>query len=239
MVDPKYSSPVLVVAPHPDDTAIMAGGSLWRLIQNGGIAYSLIVTGGGRGYSQLNEDIIEIRKEEEMQASKVIGYEPLFLDELILKLGKNVPEDLANERVDVHDNTILDGLIYTIREIKPSLMIVPFEEDSHQTHRDVYQVSRKAAWRASRNSQLELGEPHNVLRMLEAIVMKQIPDADSIVDITGEPWEKKKEALMKYKSQFLRSRDYGVKFSLLSLMAGTYLFGVRDFEKNLWGAYWH
>ena len=67
---------VLVVAPHPDDDVIGAGGSMALLAQSGKQVFSLYVTDGSRfprsALWGTNEQIIALRQKESIAALKAV-----------------------------------------------------------------------------------------------------------------------------------------------------------------------
>jgi LmbE family N-acetylglucosaminyl deacetylase len=67
---------VLIVAPHPDDGEFMAGGTLARWSADGASIHYLLVTdgiGGSRDPNQTQEQLARIRREEQIQAARVLG----------------------------------------------------------------------------------------------------------------------------------------------------------------------
>ncbi|HEX6290095.1 MAG TPA: PIG-L family deacetylase [Herpetosiphonaceae bacterium] len=67
---------VLIVAPHPDDGEFMAGGTLAHWAANGASIHYLLITdgtGGSRDPNQTQEQLAQIRREEQRNAARVLG----------------------------------------------------------------------------------------------------------------------------------------------------------------------
>ena len=71
---------ILVVAAHPDDEVLGCGGTIARLVQEGNIAYSLILGCGkdSRGTSDDFSEEKEKLKQEALTANRCIGVDRVF-----------------------------------------------------------------------------------------------------------------------------------------------------------------
>ena len=68
--------PVLVVAPHPDDAEIGAGGTIAKWITEGRDVYYVLTTNGDKGTNDpdlTSEDLAAIREQEQTRAAEVLG----------------------------------------------------------------------------------------------------------------------------------------------------------------------
>ena len=79
---------LLFVGAHPDDLEVMAGGTVKRVINEGGNVHALIVSDGTwvGPNSEVYRDA-ELAKLEAVNASKIIGYSIDFLDEKTLEIS--------------------------------------------------------------------------------------------------------------------------------------------------------
>ncbi len=118
---------VLVIAPHPDDETLGAGGTILKLSASGAEVYWLIVTEQKKKYG-ISKKIIEKRKKEILKVSNLFKFKKTFQ----LKLPANRLDTIS-----------LDVLIKKIKKIcdqvKPELIFLPFEKDIHTDH---FNVSR-------------------------------------------------------------------------------------------------
>jgi bacillithiol biosynthesis deacetylase BshB1 len=110
-------SVALVISPHPDDAEIAMGGTIASLIQKG---VKVVVADLSNG-EPTPHGSVEIRKEEALVASKILG-----LTERRLLTLKN------REIFDsVENRSLVAGLI---REVRPHLLFGPYWEDAHPDH---------------------------------------------------------------------------------------------------------
>jgi LmbE family N-acetylglucosaminyl deacetylase len=103
------SGPVLVVAPHPDDAEIGAGGTIAKWISEGRDVFYVVTTNGDKGSSDpemTSEKLAAIREKEQMEAAKVLGVKevtflgypdgeledtPQFREQLVSQIRKHRP----------------------------------------------------------------------------------------------------------------------------------------------------
>jgi LmbE family N-acetylglucosaminyl deacetylase len=122
---------VLVVAPHPDDEVLGAGGTIARLASEGNDITVAIVT---KGWHPLFSDTqVEQVRAEAQCANALLGVKSLrFMDLPVTKLSS----------IPVHElNKLFDRLI---DEEKPQLVLLPFCSDRHEDHRQVFDASMVA-----------------------------------------------------------------------------------------------
>lgn len=120
---------ILVVAPHPDDETLGAGGTLLRAIQSGEDVHWLIVT-EMRESLGFNASIIEKRKSEITAVSKAYGFAST------IELG------LPAARLDTLPlNEIIDPVGSVILDVQPDTVYVPFPGDVHSDHRIVFDAA--------------------------------------------------------------------------------------------------
>lgn len=104
---------VLVVAAHPDDPEFLAGGTIARMVSEGGEVAYVIVTNGDKGSSDRNvtsDRLGRVRRAEQLRAAEVLG---------VLHV-----EFLGYEDGEVEDTRALRrDMTREIRRWRPSLII--------------------------------------------------------------------------------------------------------------------
>jgi LmbE family N-acetylglucosaminyl deacetylase len=112
---------ILIIAPHPDDETLGAGGTLATHAKKGDELYWCIVT---EAYApEWPDEFIKKRKEEIAQVAKVYGITGIFT------LGfPTVKLDLAGQK------KINDAMSQVIQEVKPDIVYVPYMYDLNKDH---------------------------------------------------------------------------------------------------------
>lgn len=127
------SGPVLVLAPHPDDEVLGAGGTIARLARDGRDVHVAIVTRGDP--SIFSEDFVEQGRREALRAHELLGVNKTrFLEGFPAALLDTVPQ--------AHLNAAIRDLV---EELEPELLFVPFQGDLHADHRKVAEAALVAA----------------------------------------------------------------------------------------------
>lgn len=113
MVDPRAAR-ILVIAPHPDDDLIGAGGTLITAIKGGAKVLSIYLSRG-------RKEEAELLTEEVQSLSYRMGYETRFLDHY-------------SNQIPIDQDTV--SLINrSLKEFKPEALFLPFFCDDHDDHR--------------------------------------------------------------------------------------------------------
>jgi LmbE family N-acetylglucosaminyl deacetylase len=114
----------LVVAPHPDDEVLGAGGTIHRLASDGHEVTVAIVT---RGWAPLysDEQVAQVRAEAQ-QANRLLGARLRFMDLPVTRLHA-LPEHQLNAAFD-----------RLIAEERPEQVLLPFPGDRHEDHRQIF-----------------------------------------------------------------------------------------------------
>lgn len=110
-------SVALVISPHPDDAEIAMGGTIASLIQQGVKVVVADLTNG----EPTPHGSVERRKEESLNASKILG----ITDRRLLTLKNRQVFDTVENR------NVVAGLI---REVRPRIIFGPYWEDAHPDH---------------------------------------------------------------------------------------------------------
>jgi LmbE family N-acetylglucosaminyl deacetylase len=118
--------PVLVVAPHPDDEVLGAGGTIARLAAMDADVFVAIVTRGDP--SIFSEESIETTRREAVEAQRLLGVrKTIFLEGFPAALVDTVPQ--------AHLNAVLSELL---DQVDPELILAPFPGDLHLDHRRIF-----------------------------------------------------------------------------------------------------
>ena len=116
---------VLVIAVHPDDETLGAGGTLLKHKANGDEIHWLICT-----QTNPKEDFYKTREQEITLASKLYQFDSIHK----LKLD--------TMKVDEYTMSELIGKIsHIINNIKPNIVYLPFKDDVHSDHRKIFDAA--------------------------------------------------------------------------------------------------
>ena len=104
---------MLGVFAHPDDLEFAAGGTIAKWIEEGAEFYYLVCTDGSLGTtdpSKSREEITKIRREEEINASRVLGVKDVFF--------------LNHRDAELSpDNALKKEIVRYVRMLKPDLVM--------------------------------------------------------------------------------------------------------------------
>jgi len=122
----------LVVAPHPDDETLGAGGTIARLAKAGHqVTVAVVTTGQPPDYSA--SDVARVRQEAE-QAHAILGVkQTLWLD---------LP---AARLVETPRRALNAALQSAIAQTEPTTMLLPFVGDVHIDHQLTFEAGMVAA----------------------------------------------------------------------------------------------
>lgn len=200
---------VLVVAPHPDDAELGAGGTILNLLAAGRRVGVLDLT-SGEPTPQGSE---EIRARETAAATDILG--------LTWRGNLGLPNRSLQPTLEARG-----ALASVFRQAKPRWLLAPYWTDAHPDHTAATELVEAARfW--SKLSKTDLpGEPHYPERIYNyyCVHLKMAPQPALVLDISKH-WEKKLAAIRCYESQFITGRDS---------TPPTFLEKVRD-EAAWWG----
>ena len=123
---------VLVIAPHPDDEVLGAGGTIARLAAAGNEVYVAIVTEGKP--PAFPPETVRRVQEEAGKAHALLGVKETF--------GLGLPAAGLSETAHSELNTALFGLVSKLR---PKTIFVPFVGDMHIDHQLIFTSAMVAA----------------------------------------------------------------------------------------------
>jgi LmbE family N-acetylglucosaminyl deacetylase len=168
---------ILVLAPHPDDEVLGAGGSLNRYHKAGSEIMVVYMTDGSAADSNADaEKMIRVRFEETQTIARNYGFKLMRLDY----------KDGALEVTDASVKAVMDIL----HEFKPGRVYLPSFLDSHRDHFTTNLILCEVL----KNS----GSVNAEIFGYE--ISTNIPFPNYAVDITDQ-FEKKTEMVFVYKSQ--------------------------------------
>ena len=192
---------VLIVAPHPDDDVISAGGVIQRAIAAGGEIRVLFLTNGESNpwpqRAQLRKWRITAADREGWAALRakeaVAGLELLgapagcahflrFPDQQLSSMARNA------------DESVLTAIANHVRDFRPSLAIVPSVFDFHSDHRAAAYFSHRAI------------EPQVIATY---VVHGHVPQQRTrfSIQLTESEQRKKRDAIGEHATQLLLSRE--------------------------------
>lgn len=231
----KYAAPVpkpesfgrfLFVSPHPDDLEIGAGATIAKLAAEGKKICFLICADGRFGTANCPgkspEELIGIRKQEQLNAAKALGVDDVrFLD--LCDAGLYDPEDM------------LRGIIKTVGDFKPDIIFAPDPCVSSECHPDHLNTGRAAA-RAAFIAPFE-----NIMNRygagaaeVQAIAFYFTARPNRFVNTTGYLEKQLKVMLERFPSQIPEGSEDAKSFSLY-LKLRAYDFGLRNFCRTAEG----
>jgi bacillithiol biosynthesis deacetylase BshB1 len=180
----------LVIAPHPDDAELGAGGTILLLQTQGARVGVLDLTDGEP--TPLGSP--EIRRRETEAATTVLG----------LAWRGNL--GLTNRRLeaDLESRAKLAGVL---RQVRPRFLFAPYWEDTHPDHVAASALVDAARFWAKLTRTDLPGEPHFPQRIFYyfSVHLRIHPRPSFVLDITAH-MEKKMQAVACYRSQFIDGR---------------------------------
>jgi bacillithiol biosynthesis deacetylase BshB1 len=179
---------ILAIGAHPDDIELSCGATIARMVQLGhSVALADLTQGelGTRGTK-------EIRAREAEEAAGILG----------VKTRRNLK--IADGGIEISQAN-LHKVIALIRELRPSMMIIPHSFDRHPDHTHAHRLCREAwfySGLAKINTKHEGAEqkPHRPDVWFEFMQWHEFTPS-FIVDVT-DSWETKMKSVRAHSSQF-------------------------------------
>jgi bacillithiol biosynthesis deacetylase BshB1 len=199
----------LVIATHPDDAELGAGGTILLLKAQGYRVGILDLTDG----EPTPYGSVEIRQKETAAATRVLGVD--WRGNLGLANRSLQPDLEARRRLAV-----------AIRELRPRWLMAPYWDDSHPDHVAASQLVDAARFWAKLTKTDMPGDPHYPERILYyySVHLRLHPQPSFITDITLHI-DTKMKAVASYESQFIVGQ---------SATPPTFLDNLRD-RARYWG----
>lgn len=185
---------VLVMAPHPDDTELGAGGTIAKMVAAGKKVGLVDLTRGELG----SRGSAELRDQEAARAAEI--------------LGVSVRENLRfRDGFFTHNEDHVRAIIRVVRRYQPDLVIANAPTDRHPDHGRASKLIRDAVFMSGlrKIETEENGQPQEHWRPAKTFFFIQDYDLKPsfVVDIT-DFWETKKKAVLAYSSQFFAPGQY-------------------------------
>ncbi len=180
----------LVIAPHPDDAELGAGGAILLLQSQGARVGVLDLTDG----EPTPFGSPEIRKGETEAATAVLG----------LAWRGNL--GLTNRKLEA-DLEARGRLAGTLRQLRPRFLFAPYWEDTHPDHVAASALVDAARFWAKLTRCDLPGEPHFPQRIFYffSVHLRIHPRPSFVLDVSAHI-DRKMEAIACYRSQFIEGR---------------------------------
>ena len=176
---------LLVVAPHPDDAELLAGGTLAKAADQGHRTGILDLTRGELG----SRGSPELRAQEAAAAAAVLG--------VSARASAGLPDGhLANS--DAMRRVVVEQL----REFRPRIVILPYLVGRHPDHRLAAELIRDACFLSGLRNYPATGEPFKPFKLCYALAYREEPVAPTFIVDIAETFERKLTAIACYASQF-------------------------------------
>jgi LmbE family N-acetylglucosaminyl deacetylase len=145
-------SPVLVIAPHPDDETLGCGGTISLFTRAGARVHVAIVSDGAASHPThpllRPHQIADMRRAEAIRATSILGVNPGEVSFLGAPDGK-LPTMALPLR-----NKIVSRLASLLREIGPKAILLPCRSDGSTEHDAVFKLATMALEEARLNPRL-------------------------------------------------------------------------------------
>lgn len=180
----------LIVAPHPDDAELGAGGAILALKAQGARVGILDLTDG----EPTPHGGVEIRQRETEAASGVLGID--WRGNLGLR-NRELVADLNARR----------ALAVALRRLRPRVVLAPYWEDAHPDHVAASALVDAARFWAKFVKTDMPGQPHHPQRIIYylSVHLRLHVQPSLVLDISPH-LERKMQALACYRSQFIEGR---------------------------------
>ncbi len=124
---------VLAVGAHPDDIEIMMGGTLLLLADRGCTVHYMHLASGSCGTTDKSvEEIVEIRRQEAIEAAKLLGAE--------------YHGSLCNDLEIFYEDRLIRGVSAVVREAAPDIVLLPSVTDYMEDHMNAARIGVTAAF---------------------------------------------------------------------------------------------
>lgn len=197
---------IIVFAPHPDDETLGCGGTIARRINEGYEVIVVVITDGRYSFSVVlgidsdptPEELKEIRKNETIRATKILGVPKdnlLFLD-------------FEDNTLATHEKEVEEKIINIMKQYTPEEVYFTYEKDYNYDHQATSRIVRRSVQRLGLPSiqyQYSIARPgtcgvYGRIRPLIDAVMNIFKKNYVKIDVT-EFLSLKQKALSEFKSE--------------------------------------
>jgi len=192
-----YPKNMVVIAPHPDDETLGAGGTIAKFVKNGTKVSVLIVS--GHLPPIYNKEHFEITFKESLKALKTLGVQNWSFLKVPATMVHSIPVADLNKKISSF-----------INKVNPEIVLVPFP-DRHIDHRTIFD-SAVVCCRPINKVAPKIVLAYETLSETHWNVPGIEPNfsPEFFVEIDKE-FQMKKEALHHYKSQLKNNFSRSVK----------------------------
>lgn len=176
---------LVAIGAHPDDVELTCGGTLIMAAAQGYRTGIIDLTDGETG----THGSQTIRVQEAEAAAGVMG--------VAVRLSAGLP-DAGLHNTDATRRTVVELL----RDLAPTVVILPFPIGRHPDHRVASELSRDASYLAGLKNYPADGEPHRPEKILYTLAYREDPIKPTFVVDISAVFERKLEAIRAYASQF-------------------------------------
>jgi bacillithiol biosynthesis deacetylase BshB1 len=190
MDSPRADLDYLIIAPHPDDAELGAGGAILLLRSQGARVGVLDLTNG----EPTPHGSLEIRRRETDDATAVLG----------LDWRGNLGLTNRSLMADLESRGRLAGVL---RQLRPRYLLAPYWEDAHPDHVAASRLVDDARfWSKLTKTDLP-STPHYPQRIIYyfSVHLRLHPRPSFVLDITPHI-DRKMQAIACYRSQFIEGR---------------------------------
>jgi bacillithiol biosynthesis deacetylase BshB1 len=192
---------ILAIGAHPDDIELSCGGTVATMVNAGRRVALLDLTQGELG----TRGSREIRAKEAEAAAMVLG------------IAERRTLDIPDGNIEVNQEN-LRKVIAVIRELQPSMLIIPHSEERHPDHVRAHRLCKEAWFYAGlKNIPTSIDDrqqqPHRPDVYFEFMQWYEF-EPSFIIDVSAA-WETKMKAIRQFGSQFHdpRSTEPATKLS--------------------------
>lgn len=176
---------LLVIAPHPDDAELLAGGTLAKSADQGHRTGILDLTRGELG----SRGTPALRAEEAEAAALILG------------IGERRNAGLPDGHL-TNDDAMRRVVVEQLRIFRPRVVILPYVVGRHADHRVASELVRDACFLSGLKNYPAGGEPFKPFKLCYALAYREDPVAPTFVVDISTTFERKLAAVACYASQF-------------------------------------
>lgn len=184
---------VLAIAAHPDDVELSCSATIATLVQQNRKVGILDLTEGERG----TRGTKALRRKEALTSSKILG----------VRVRKNL--HLPDGNIEINQTNI-KKIIQVIRHYQPMILLFPHWLERHPDHEHAHRLCREA-WFYSGLKKYPTtykGKTQDSFRPKKYFhYMQKYEFHPSFIVDVSDVYEKKKESLMAFRSQFYDSKS--------------------------------
>ncbi len=199
---PLSPKPAIVFSPHQDDETLGCGGIIALKRQQSVPVQVVFMTDGQKSHMyapwlESPPDIVQIRRQEAIDALTVLGVKPAdthFLDQMDGALG---------ELSQTQRQSVIQKIVHLLLMYRPEEVYVPHRKDNHPDHRATYELVRSAI--AAAQLEVELLQ-YPIWLFWESLIFFGLRprDLQNAVRLTiGSVRQQKQRAIAAYRSQQL------------------------------------